>query len=456
VPGSAHLRIARLTAHDVENNTSYEDLTLLPLPITFNMQRPIGTVTMLYKAGGHRLLLTFSDAAGGAAIYDFDGVNVPELVEGLALNGLSPDAFTPLNGGDFLAHGKRGGLPAYDLYHESSPGHYTATATGTRPELSNKAFYSNVVAFSGEPFVADSPAALKRARVSDWTTAGTPPVGMGGAASITALQDSGPGSGLSGPTTTNLSVPAETSHLLLSQISPLTSISFHSAKTVHQSQLPVVQFTPPGGTYPTLLPGETFEVVINIPGTGFDVSSLVSINGGPWQYVSRFEPVQLSGPASLRAYAYSYLSGTGPIISTEYSFANQPPLAAPTPADVNMNGLADDWEALTGITNPSGDHDGDGILNLAEHNSGYDPNDPNSKPAAVVQAPNLQVIPASAAPGSVPSLRWDALDTAILLETSADMQSWTLVTHGTRIEGHERVFDLPTSSFPRRFYRLRR
>jgi 1,4-alpha-glucan branching enzyme len=44
-------------------------------------------------------------------------------------------------------------------------------------------------------------------------------------------------------------------------------------------------------------------------------------------------------------------------------------------ADANGNGLADGWEDLTGITNPAGDADGDGISNLREYELGFDPNE---------------------------------------------------------------------------------
>ncbi|MFN7563615.1 MAG: hypothetical protein ACK5TH_17680 [Prosthecobacter sp.] len=456
VPGSSMLRIARLTSFDSANNTSYEDLTFEPLPLAFNMQRPLRTVHVLYKPGGHRLLLTYADAIGGASIHDFDGVNVPTLVEGLALNGLDLDAITPLSSGEFLASGTRGGLPAWDRYGETTPGHYTATATGALPaKLPNQAFYSNVVAFSGEPFVSTTASALKRARVADWTTGGTAPGTMGGNASITALTDGGSSTGLGSPGSTSLSVPGGTSHLLLSQITPLSSIAFLSAKTAQQSQQAPPQFQPPGGQYAPLGVGESLSVIIEVPGAGFDSSVKYSLNGSPWQLTSRFDPVLITGPATLRAFAFSYLTGTSPIVTTSYTFGTLPPVAAQPATDADMDGLSDDWEKLTSITDPAADSDGDGYLNLAEHNAGFDPGSASSKPATVTSPPQLAIVDPSAQ-NNPPTLRWSAADTAILLETSADLQTWSLVTHGTRVEGAERVFDLPTSSFALRFYRLRR
>lgn len=455
-PGSPTLRIARLTNGDLPNSSPLPGTEIFPPAArSFNMQRPIRCVYVLLEPGAStRLLITWADAAGGASIHRFDGDAVPDLVEGLGLNNLIPDGFAPLAGGDFIALGQRNGQPAHDVYTESTPGHYTALHTGAFPTLPDKALYSNVVAFRGEPMVDSDARALKRARVADWSTAGTPPAAPGGeTASITSLTDTGRTTGLGSPASSSLSVPPATSDLLLNQLGPHASMAFVSARTADQSTLPQVVFQPSPGLYPSLEPGESLAVRMSSPGGGFDVSLLYSVNGGVWMNGSRFEPVMITGNTTIRAYAFSYLSGTGPIVTATYTFGSVPAPAVQSTPDADMNGLSDSWEDLTGIHDPAGDADGDGFLNLAEHNAGFDPNDPLSKPDAVAVAPTLQLQQALA---GVPALRWDANDTAILLETSADLENWTLVTHGTRIEGSERVFDLPVNSFPRRFYRLRR
>lgn len=45
--------------------------------------------------------------------------------------------------------------------------------------------------------------------------------------------------------------------------------------------------------------------------------------------------------------------------------------------DANANGLPDSWEAMTGLSDPDGDPDGDGISNLLEYQLGFDPLVPN-------------------------------------------------------------------------------
>jgi hypothetical protein len=455
-PGSPTLRIARLTNVDLPNSSPLAGLELFPPAArSFHMQRPIRSVYVLLAPGAStRLLITWADAGGGASIHSFDGDAVPDLVEGLGLNNLIADGFAPLAGGDFIALGQRNGQPVHEVYSESTPGHYTALHTGTFPVLPNKALYSNVVAFQGEPMVSPEASALKRARVADWSTAGTPPAAPGGeTASITSLTDTGLTTGLGSSSSSSLSVPPATTHLLLNQLGPNASMAFVSARTAAQSTLPQVIFQPPPGLYPSLAPGQSFAVYITSPGGSFDVSTIYSVNGGAWINGGRFDPLLLTGNATVRAYAFSYLTGTGPIVTATYTFGTVPAPAVQSTPDADMNGLSDSWEDLTGIHDPAGDADGDGFLNLAEHNAGFDPNNPLSKPDAVAVMPGLDV---RQSVSTGPSLRWDASDTAILLETSANLEDWTLVTHGTRVEGGERVFDLPVNSFPRRFYRLRR
>ena len=55
--------------------------------------------------------------------------------------------------------------------------------------------------------------------------------------------------------------------------------------------------------------------------------------------------------------------------------ARSAPPAARLTEDLDSDGLADGWEALTGITGPTGDSDNDGISNLREYQLGFDPNE---------------------------------------------------------------------------------
>jgi len=54
-------------------------------------------------------------------------------------------------------------------------------------------------------------------------------------------------------------------------------------------------------------------------------------------------------------------------------FARTPAAAGIREDDANSNGLPDGWEAMTGLADPDGDADGDGISNLREYQLGFDP-----------------------------------------------------------------------------------
>jgi 1,4-alpha-glucan branching enzyme len=62
--------------------------------------------------------------------------------------------------------------------------------------------------------------------------------------------------------------------------------------------------------------------------------------------------------------------------------AKTAPPAARLTEDLDSDGLADGWEDLTGITDPTGDADNDGVSNLREYELGFDPNE--ADPTTVV------------------------------------------------------------------------
>lgn len=451
-PNDSLLRTARLTDVDTVNNVPFAGLTLVS-GTTFNLARLIREIYVL-DGPTPRLLVVWADVAGGASIFEFDGTHAPTLVESLNLDSLSLDAVLPMvNDGDFLLLGNRSGVPTYDRMHWNGSS-YVRTATGPLPQTPRTPLYSNIIAFNGEPFVNPDAFEVQRRRIKDWTSAAT--LNMG-SAQVTALADNGALIGLGGASSSTVSVPFDATHALPSQLDAASSLAILSNRTISSNSLPTVKISPPGGSY------SGSSLTINLTST--DALIFYSLNDGPWQTLGNFfatdHLITINASTTLRTYASKPFggfggrpSGQGAIITASYTLSTLPPVQEQPTVDDNHNGLSDAWENLTGISQPGEDDDGDGFLNLAEHNSGTDPFNANDHPSITTTAPDFEVV--DGAGPALKNLRWSAHDTAIVLQSSPDLTTWTVVTQNIRTEGAEKVFDLPLNSFPRRFYRLRR
>lgn len=444
------LRASRLT--DAANSGTLHVVTVG----TYNMGRPIKSVRIIEETAS-RLLIAWADTAGGASLYDYDGRVAPVLVGPVDLDGMDLDDVIPLSGGDFLLVGMRNGSLTYDRLHRSGNA-YTRLATSTIPTAPVKPLYSNIIAFNAEPFVNPNAKPVSRKRVPDWTTNAAY---ASGSVTLSSLLDGGTTTGLGNAQPAMLTVPGTTTHALANQIDASTSIALLDASSVANQTAADVIFSHPSGSYAGPL---TIQVSSNQSGFGSVI--YYQLNGGDWNYVpSPPARIEITSNTTVRAYAthivFSFgelftTTGQGSIRSASYAIATPgtPQVAANT--DANNNGLSDAWENLTGITDPAGDSDGDGFLNLQEHNYGTDPGSSSSNPGIVAQAPNLNVVNTMPTANSSAELRWDASDTAVILESSNDMQVWTVVTTGIVRSGTENVFSMPTRLAPRAFYRLRR
>lgn len=89
--------------------------------------------------------------------------------------------------------------------------------------------------------------------------------------------------------------------------------------------------------------------------------------------------------------------------------ARSPASSGVSTEDADGNGLADGWEAMTGVSDPEGDADGDGISNLREYQLGFDPLSPD--PTTVAGTfngwnPAAAVMRASGVPDEVHYFYW--------------------------------------------------
>lgn len=94
-------------------------------------------------------------------------------------------------------------------------------------------------------------------------------------------------------------------------------------------------------------------------------------NEGPSPFVTgRFNTVSLTGLTVGQTYEFTIQPyddqfDLGPAVTINALLID--------PLDANADGLPDQWAALYGITNPTGDADGDGLLNLREFTNGANP-----------------------------------------------------------------------------------
>ena len=450
-PSDSILRVSRVANIDDATSTNLFDLTVLIRP-SYNMSRPMKDVKVLTEGNG-RILIVWGDAAGGASVYDFDGRNAPVFVDTVPFNGLDLDAAIPTAHSSFILIGSRNGMRAYDRIHFDGT-HYSRFATGPIPDRPATPIYSNIIAFNGEPFVNPTASERKRTRVKDWTQS---PIISGSMINFSALTDNGYTAGLGTVLASSVSTSSDTTHALANQLDAASSVALFTNSFAMPASPPIVTISLPSGTYA----GPTLDVTLSSSAQMINYS----INGGAWVQLGNFfatdQHITINTSSTLRAYGRTLfgrdgLSGQGPIVSATYTLSTPPAVAAQPNTDANHNGLSDAWEDLTGIGDPGGDADGDGFLNLQEHNYGSDPGNASDKPGPLVLTPSLSLLNTLPSPTSSAELRWDAGDTAIVLEASSDLHSWSLITTGINRIGNENVFPMPTKVTPRSFYRLRR
>ncbi|MDP2903941.1 MAG: DUF1566 domain-containing protein, partial [Methylovulum sp.] len=93
------------------------------------------------------------------------------------------------------------------------------------------------------------------------------------------------------------------------------------------------------------------------------------------------------------------LAGNNTLGSTVFSYLRQIVETTITLTDDDSDGMIDQWEQRYGITDPNADDDQDGVSNLAEFNSGYQPNNASNAPLTLTGiAGNKQV-----------ALNWNAI-----------------------------------------------
>ena len=407
----------------------------------FTLPLAIEMITPVPQGATGRIAVLFSN--GTAAVYGFNGVAAPSLVQTLA--GTGHEMILPLESGGFLlGSGLRGTSPTWKKIIPS--GATYAEAFSGALEQSPVSRVSNILFLSAEPFVNPGAETKQLTRFRDWTTVAT----VGGGISWNVLSQGFSASGLNAPQSTTLSGTAAGQFPLLNQYLPNLSI-FVLQSRAGIDPLDVI-FSPPPGTYPPPPADNIPSVTVNLAPTttGCRVFYRSSPTGN---FIELGFPgnIQIASTRTIEAYAQKSNGVRSPVRKATYTISAPTALAAGAGNDLDGDGMTDQWERAFGLNSPSGDADGDGVNNLSEYIGGTDPQ--NSASAPPVQ---LALAGSRITIGGVNYLRLEWQDMTAVLKRSTDLSAWGAPggTIETTAKGKRLDVPLGNGAAPRAFFRL--
>ncbi len=366
----------------------------------------------------------------------------PDSTEELAALEVGPDeafaGLVALEDRFLLFGGPDGRIAGWQEFAQPGPGlPPSQVAAGRLPPLPARSGHPNLFYFDLDPFLAADARYVGSLGVFDWSTA--TPTGVVGET------DRGASDGLGAIGSV---APFPLGPVVLgNQLLPAASVG--SFGPVSAPVRDAVQFQPPSGVYSLPASGAPFRITLRGPGPEHAVRARWSGNDA-WRDLDANPSAQLSGNATLLAYAVHRATGaTTPIFSATYSFDAPPPLAPASATDGDGDGLSDAWQRLFGVADPRSDADGDGADALAEHRAGTDPFDPASRPGIV--EPTLPALVFEGVRDGRIQLRWPPEASGWTLEVSGDLAGWSLADPPAA----GNAWSEPLAA-GHRFYRLRR
>jgi len=134
-----------------------------------------------------------------------------------------------------------------------------------------------------------------------------------------------------------------------------------------------------------------------------------------------------------------------------------PALQPASMSDADGNGLSDNWEKATGLTNPEEDKDGDGFTNLQEQAGGTDPCDVTSFPSGLVDPgqPTLEIIALSPTTATLRLIGKPGLLHRIEQSPGlSPLPGWAAYGDAITLPGNGQYdFTIPLNNASRQFYR---
>lgn len=338
---------------------------------TFSFPEPIDQLFVLDGASGNNLLL-IQNLGQRAAVYRFDGTNMPVLVESFTAQ--AGENFTGAGalGGDalMLLSGRDGATTSTSYQVRTWNGStYIAGATGDLPALTSLSAPGNVFFFSGEPFVTNAPLLLRTLNARDWTVSLG---GLPGQATAQAELFASPSNGLRNPLPVMLGpAPANTTHTLVNQYREPISLFDHGP--AQGDTAGEVSFVPAPGSY---------AAAVNVRLQANPANATVHYrlnNSGAWTpYAS---PIRLFKTTTIQAYVGTAASNAkSRVKSATYTLTT-----APDQIDSDGDGVPDYVEIGRGTDPKRPDSDGDGYSDLDELLRGTNPLDAGSFDTNIVE-----------------------------------------------------------------------
>jgi len=345
--------------------------TLAAGPV-FNLGDDLRQVFAIPGATSPRLLVIFG-GGGTARVYDFDGSNLPVVLQTFTAG--AGEAFTggaALGGGGvMLLTGAPGsGLSSGFRRYTVNGATYSLQSSGALPALNALSHRANVMTFQLEPFVTSTPNLLQSFNAGDWASLYVPQSGSQASVTFETLID--PQTGLGNPVTQTLS-----------PINPLAQFSL-----VNQYREPISLFrlTPAVGSEVaevTILPAPgTYKTSIQVSFKTANPQNRVYYSLGPSSsWIAFTFPFRIFKDTTLSFYATPDASGSplkSVIRQASYHFTE-----LPQDLDSDGDGVPDYVEISKGLdpVNSGSDADGDGYSDLDELTSGKNPGDANDFPA---------------------------------------------------------------------------
>jgi hypothetical protein len=431
---------------------------------TYTMPMSIAQASLITRAGDAPLVAVSLDHGSVVKLYDFDGTTLTLKNSLTPPGGRKASGLIPWGNSDGFAMLTRAGLtgPSTQVtrYQPDVNGDYVPVDTDGLPPVARRAS-GNVFAWHGHPLLNDDATLLGARRAGDWTTS----VNNGPTLEAVGETYVSREAGLGSAATLQVGVePVTTSHRTVNQLSAtLSSYLFDGALDASAISAKV---SPQGGRFAA----STLNVTFTWSGSGF-LAGFYKINNGAWTAAGSpgngggSFTIPLSGTSTLQLMAQESSTFGVPrksrLITQVYTLGALPetPMSG---VDADGDGLIDEWEKLFGITEPTGDADGDGVSNFAEHNAGTDPQNAQSTftPPPTLPELTIGVVPQGEGGAYCICATWPTNDPSVRLETSTSLGAtavWTVVTTSISVAGDQYVFTtLPTPGESARFFRLAR